>query len=182
VKNNIGRKEHNLEANLALVKLYKFYPQQSNTQILSLILAQSLMYPQEQAFNLVLFMLSEKVLKEDKIVKLSALSEALDNAQFAEFWNKVKDARDLVSNVPGFEDEIREFVISVLSRTYKTVAKDLVSAALGLSDPTSYLEGKGHKVHGSDVIFSSAEVLEPQIASRENIPYSQLTGLLNSLN
>lgn len=61
VKTSVSRKQHNLEANLALVKLYQFYPQQLNFQILTLILAQSLLHQKEQAFNLVLFMLPERL-------------------------------------------------------------------------------------------------------------------------
>lgn len=61
VKNTVARKQHNLEVNLALVKLYQFYPQQLNLSILNLILAQSLLQYKEQAFNLVLYMLPEKI-------------------------------------------------------------------------------------------------------------------------
>lgn len=61
VKNSVANKQHNLEANLALVKLYQFYPQQLNLSLLTLILAQSLLHHKEQAFNLVLFMLPEKI-------------------------------------------------------------------------------------------------------------------------
>jgi hypothetical protein len=39
---------------------------------------------------------------------LTALNESFDNAQFADFWTKVKESQDLVNVVPDFEEQSRD--------------------------------------------------------------------------
>jgi hypothetical protein len=49
-----------------------------------------------------------------------------------------------------------------------------VASALGLPDATSFLEEKGQKVQGGDVLMSAQESSEPQTAARESIPFSRI--------
>lgn len=49
------------------------------------------------------------------MAQLTSLNEALDNAQFADFWAKLKDAKDLVKDVPDFEQQTRECVCILFS-------------------------------------------------------------------
>lgn len=63
-------------------------------------------------------------------MKLNALNEALDNAQFADFWTKVKESKDLVANVPDFEAQARESescfeIFSNVSRHFHCFASNL---------------------------------------------------------
>jgi len=182
VRVNVGNKSHHLEANLALVKLYQLYPKRLNLNVLELILAQALMNPKEQAFHLSLCMLPEKVCKEESIVKLTHLNDALNNAQFFEFWDKVRGSENVISNLPGFEEEIRDFIFDECSRAYKKASVPGIGAALGLSSPLQYLEARGSTVQGGDVIFSTSEASEPKVASRDSILFSQLSGILSSLH
>lgn len=67
----------------------------------------------------------------------------------------------------------------MLARTYKKVSKSFVAATLGLSDPTAFLEEKGQKVSGDDVLISTSEQSEPQTVARENIPFSRILPIIS---
>lgn len=68
-------------------------------------------------------------------------------------------------------------IFTVLRQTYKKVTKATVASALGLQDPSSFLQEKGQKVEGDDVLMTP-ESSEPQAASIENIPFSRILSTL----
>lgn len=61
LQKQIAAQSFNLEVSLALVKLYQFYPENLNLQVLLLVLVQALAQVECQAFNLAVYMLSDKI-------------------------------------------------------------------------------------------------------------------------
>lgn len=61
LQKSIGAHVFNLEVSLALVKLYQFYPESVNANVLELVLVQALAHVEEQAFTLALYMCSDKI-------------------------------------------------------------------------------------------------------------------------
>eukprot|EP01126_Amoeba_proteus_P020353 TRINITY_DN2070_c0_g1_i16.p1 TRINITY_DN2070_c0_g1~~TRINITY_DN2070_c0_g1_i16.p1 ORF type:complete len:233 (-),score=47.67 TRINITY_DN2070_c0_g1_i16:469-1098(-) len=180
VVGNVSRQHFSLEVNMALVKLYQFYPQKLNMGVLTTLLLQNLMHPRSQGFMLAMYMLPEKIQREETVVKLTTLSDHLECCQFTDFWTVLKEIKSLTDHVPGFEDAVRTFIGETFTRTYRQVPLSSFSPALGLANPKTFIESKGWKVQ-DETVFFSLEIVSPQKVSRDNIPFSHFSGILGSL-
>eukprot|EP01126_Amoeba_proteus_P020360 TRINITY_DN2070_c0_g1_i9.p1 TRINITY_DN2070_c0_g1~~TRINITY_DN2070_c0_g1_i9.p1 ORF type:complete len:368 (-),score=60.01 TRINITY_DN2070_c0_g1_i9:143-1177(-) len=173
VVGNVSRQHFSLEVNMALVKLYQFYPQKLNMGVLTTLLLQNLMHPRSQGFMLAMYMLPEKIQREETVVKLTTLSDHLECCQFTDFWTVLKEIKSLTDHVPGFEDAVRTFIGETFTRTYRQVPLSSFSPALGLANPKTFIESKGWKVQ-DETVFFSLEIVSPQKVSRDNIPFSRI--------
>jgi len=182
ILHQINAKKFNLEATLALVKLYQFYPDKLNLPTLELLLAQSLMYMDDLAFSLALFMIPEIVQSTENIVKLSMLAESLETAQYGDFWTKLADSKAIIGKVPGFEDALRTFILEILTRAYKTINKQFLAQSLGLKDKSlaQYLGTRKWKDDGTNVVFPDGTQPVAKNVS-QSVQFDQLIKILQTL-
>merc|ERR1719273_1345107 len=101
-------KGYDLEANLALLKLYQFNPTHTDMK-------------EEKKYHVV----SDKMHVVVKI--LLYLADLLEMCQFKVFWQQIHAQADLVTSVEGFEDAIRKFVCHVICITYQTIEESVLS-------------------------------------------------------
>ena len=82
-------KEHgyDLEANLALLKLYQFNPSYFSIQTVAQILLKALTNLPHSDFVQCKSLLSQENLSEPVIVNIKFLSDLLEKCKFKEFWN-----------------------------------------------------------------------------------------------
>ena len=102
---------YDLEANLALLKLYQFNPQQMNMPYVEMVLLKALTNLPHSDFSLCKSLLTIDVLEKTPSIKsITSLADLLETCMFKEFWAKLRNPviYDLVRPIAGFEDSIRK--------------------------------------------------------------------------
>lgn len=125
---------YDLEANLAVLKLYQFH-QNYNMTITSQILLKALTNFPHTDFILCKCLLSKDLCKENPIDQIIYLADLLESCEFTQFWSRMHTIPDLFLNIEGFNDSIRKFVCHVVGITFQTIDKKLLSELLdGIDD------------------------------------------------
>lgn len=176
----MSNKLYDLEANLALLKLYQFYPEKASLSVVSQILVKAIMNLPQPDLILSLYLISEKIQSDEKIAPIIAAADLLERAQFKDFWARVKGNQTFFA-VNGFEDTIREFAVCVLSKTYRTAPKSIVGDVLGVSDIDSFIKSKGWKVTDSVVHLPEEQTQLKFKPATDNIRFDQFSKVLHSL-
>lgn len=122
---------YDLEANLAVLKLYQFNPHRFNIDITCQILLKALTNFPHTDFILCKCLLNEKQLGEEPINQIIYLGDILEQCEFQLFWTRVLQIPDLVGRVTGFLDSIRKFVCHVVGITYQTIDSGHLAQLLG---------------------------------------------------
>merc|ERR1712080_304121 len=153
-------KGFDLEANLALLKLYQFNPTHNNMAVVVQILLKALTNLPHTDFVLCKCLLSQDVLDEPQVKTILYLADLLEMCQFKIFWQQVHTQADLVRSVDGFEDSIRKFVCHVICITYQTIEESVLSELLGLVQENAvahWLDMYGWKVGSDSVVTVSSQ-------------------------
>lgn len=121
---------YDLEANLAVLKLYQFNPMKLNYNITHLILLKALTNFPHTDFTLCKCLLLPAQMNDEIVKKIVYLADILESCDFALFWLKV-GMTDFVTNITGFYDSIRKFICHVVGITFQTIEKDYLVRLLG---------------------------------------------------
>ncbi|CAH1791972.1 unnamed protein product [Owenia fusiformis] len=122
---------YDLEASLAVLKLYQFNPMYFQTLVTAQILLKALTNLPHTDFILCKCLIDAPRLSEEPINKVMMLHGLLETCCFKEFWQLVQDNPDLIGGITGFEDNIRKFICHVISITYQTIQRDILTEMLG---------------------------------------------------
>ncbi|BFZ07052.1 hypothetical protein BsWGS_10091 [Bradybaena similaris] len=122
---------YDLEANLAVLKLYQFNPNMYQTGVTAMILLKALTNLPHSDFILCKCLIETSRLTEEPVSKVLRLAHFLETANFQQFWVSLMDDPDLLIGIVGFEDSIRKFVCHVVASTYQTIRKDKLRQLLG---------------------------------------------------
>ncbi len=126
---------YDLEANLALLKLYQFNPNMLNMDYVYKVLLKSLANLPHSDFLLCKSLLSLEILDDATVKNIQNMANMLETCSFKEFWEKSRsDFGKLTRAVAGFEDSMRKFVCHVISTTYQRIPVDRLCEFLGLTD------------------------------------------------
>lgn len=109
------------DANLAVLKLYQFHPSKYNAQVVSKILIKALMSLPSTHFLCALYLIPERKQVDEPIPVISRLAALLESGKFRQFWAESGACRDLLESVPGSLAAVRDFMLDVMARTYRTV-------------------------------------------------------------
>jgi len=126
---------YDVEANLAVLKLYQFNPGYFQTEIAALILLKALTNLPHTDFILCKCLIDTNRLDELPISKIIDLAADLETCDFGHFWTEVKENPDLIGSIVGFEDNIRKFICHVVAATYQTIEQDRLEQLLGNVTP-----------------------------------------------
>lgn len=147
---------YDLEANLALLKLYQFNVSYTRLDVVVQILMKSLMNLPYTDFVLSKCLLSQDIQEDPTVKTIMYLSDLLEMCQFKTFWKDINKEGELINCVSGFEDAIRKFVCHVISITYQTIEEPVLQELLGLVDENAikiWTDKYGWKV-GSDGVVT----------------------------
>ncbi|XP_035227778.1 eukaryotic translation initiation factor 3 subunit K-like [Stegodyphus dumicola] len=122
---------YDLEANLAVLKLYQFNPVRYRLPIVQLILYKALTNLPHTDFVLCKCLIEQQNLEKDDIQKIVFLHNLLETCQFKQFWDVIQSNSLGPINITGFEDSIRKFICHVVNITYQHIVKDHLSTFLG---------------------------------------------------
>ncbi|CAD5122949.1 DgyrCDS11344 [Dimorphilus gyrociliatus] len=126
---------YDLEANLAVLKLYQFNPSNFSLPICCTILLKALTNLPHSDFTLCKCLIHHDNMADKSIEKILYLSQLLETCEFKQVWPELEDVQDLISSITGFEDSIRKFVCHAVNITFQTIPKRELSELLGsLSD------------------------------------------------
>jgi len=179
---------YDVEANLSVLKFYQFYPEKTQKFIIGKILAKALMNLPSNDFTLALYLLPEKVHSEEPVLTLSTLASLLESSHFGEFWLESKTCRELLDEIPGFDDTIRGYILSVISQTYRIIQKDSLSELINLagSDLDAIINAQGweQQIAENLVVIPRVEMVTVQTKRKmsQAVRYEDLSRILRSLS
>ncbi|XP_066261832.1 eukaryotic translation initiation factor 3 subunit K [Euwallacea similis] len=147
---------YDLEANLAVLKLYQFNPHSFNIDITCQILLKALTNLPHTDFILCKCLLTDKQLTADPINQVIYLADILEQCDFQLFWARIRTTPELTQKIVGFLDSIRKFVCHVVGITFQSIDKKHLAQLLGdIDDQTlqMWVKKYGWKLEGSDLVF-----------------------------
>ncbi|XP_013395948.1 eukaryotic translation initiation factor 3 subunit K [Lingula anatina] len=122
---------YDLEANLAVLKLYQFNPNYFQTTVTAQILLKALTNLPHTDLTLCKCLIEGVRLEEKPLTKIIELADLLESCQFKLFWRVLQEDPDIIVGIQGFEDSIRKFICHVVGITYQTIEKEHLAELLG---------------------------------------------------
>ncbi|XP_054154454.1 eukaryotic translation initiation factor 3 subunit K-like [Oppia nitens] len=122
---------YDIEANLAVLKLYQFNPKETKKTTVVKILLKALTALPNTDFVLCKCLIDSQLLEDDTIKGIQRLHELLETCHFEVFWKELLENPLLYKGIVGFEDSIRKFICHVIQITYQTIKKTSLSVLLG---------------------------------------------------
>lgn len=175
---------YNLEANLAVLKLYQFNPVMFQLPIASRILLKALTNLPHTDFTLCkcLIDLARFQDEPDSLNRIVLMADLLETCQFQQFWDHSVDMSDLTSCVAGFDDSIRKFICYVVGITYQVIKKDMLRDILGRlpdAETDAWISKSGWKDQGDGYVFIANQ--EDSIKTKkitEKITFESIAGIM----
>lgn len=152
------------ETNLAVLKLYQFHPETYNASTVSKILIKALMNLPTSDFLCSLYLIPERRQIDEPIPVISRLARLLETGRFTDFWAASGSCAQLLASVPGSLEAVRDFMMDVVSRTYKTVDVPILADILNLDQDTvvATIKERGWRVVDGIVTCPSTEENQPR--------------------
>uniref|UniRef100_A0A674HHQ9 Eukaryotic translation initiation factor 3 subunit K n=4 Tax=Passeriformes TaxID=9126 RepID=A0A674HHQ9_TAEGU len=122
---------YDLEANLAVLKLYQFNPAFFQTGVTAQILLKALTNLPHTDFTLCKCMIDQAHQEERPIRQILYLGELLETCHFQSFWQALDENMELLEGITGFEDSVRKFICHVVGITYQHIDRWLLAEMLG---------------------------------------------------
>ncbi|EEB17414.1 eukaryotic translation initiation factor 3 subunit, putative [Pediculus humanus corporis] len=172
---------YDLEANLAVLKLYQFNPHLYKVDITCLILLKALTNLPHTDFVLCKCLLTKAQCQEVPIIHIIFLADILERCDFQTFWNKVLSMSDLCNRITGFHDSIRKFVCHVVGITYQTVDKNTLQLLLGGVYPEElkmWINKYHWKDQGSSVFIANQDENIKTKNITEKIDFESVAGIM----
>ncbi|KAM0284173.1 hypothetical protein ACHAQH_002163 [Verticillium albo-atrum] len=152
-------------ANRTLLKLYQLNPDRTKDEVVTNILVKTMTQFPSSQFSLAMHIITPAAAAQGELAeaigKLRSLNNWLEGAEYARFWNAVDGddlVADLIADVGGFEDIIRQNIAVLLSQAYRQVSLSQLEAWLGLDGDAAskyVTEVCGWKVENGDVTIPS---------------------------
>jgi len=147
---------YDLEANLAILKLYQFFPNLYKPEMACWILLKSITNLPNTDFVLCRCLLGPNQMDDINIARISYLANLLELCQFKKFWEEKSKDQKLLSHISGFDDSIRKFVCHVVNITYQSIDRAVLKDLLGNipdAELRSWVAKNGWKEEPNGMVF-----------------------------
>ncbi|XP_023217544.1 eukaryotic translation initiation factor 3 subunit K-like [Centruroides sculpturatus] len=176
---------YDLEANLAVLKLYQFNPPKFQKHVVEQILLKALTNLPHTDFVLCKCLIDQSHFEQSKIKEIIELHDLLEMAKFREFWKKIKTMKE-INTITGFEDSIRKFICHIINITYQRVSKSELAELLGnlednQLDLAMWMSKYGWKDIGDGMVFVANQ--EENIKTKniaEKIDFESTAAIMSS--
>ncbi|XP_033624273.1 eukaryotic translation initiation factor 3 subunit K-like [Asterias rubens] len=153
---------YDLEANLAVLKLYQLNPGTFKVSTAATVLLKALTNLPHTDFILCKCLIDEIHQQEPPLVTIMYLANLLETCEFKSFWSECDGATStLFAGITGFKDSIRKYICHILRITYQTIDRQQLGDLLGyLSDQelNQWMNKYGWKpLDGNRVFISQQE-------------------------
>jgi len=164
VELQVSENLYDLEANLAILKLYQFFPTLYKAEIACWILLKAIANLPHTDFVLCKCLLGPGQLDDLNIIRITYLANLLELCQFKSFWQEKNKDHNLISQIAGFDDSIRKFVCHVVNITYQSIDKAILKDLLGnITDAElkSWMAKNGWKEdHGTIYVANQEDIIK----------------------
>ncbi|XP_042880416.1 eukaryotic translation initiation factor 3 subunit K-like [Penaeus japonicus] len=173
---------YDLEANLALLKLYQFNPGTYQLTVACQILMKALTNLPHTDFVLCKCLLGQDQMEDDNIKRIMYLHDLLEMCQFRTFWEEKHQYADLVTGVKDFSDSIRKYICHVIGITYQHIEKHVLAQLLGNIDESNlqvWMNKYGWKEVESDLVLVANQ--EETVKTKnitEKIEFDSVAGIM----
>lgn len=185
VKAQVRDNFYDLEANLAVLKLYQFNPTYFTANVVEDILLKALTNLPHTDFVLCKCLIDPVNAEDAGIKRLVHMHNLLETCHFTEFWRLLAENSEIGKRVVGFEDAIREYIYHVISITYQRIEKQTLKELLGgnISDNelAILMTKKGWKETETGLIFVGTQ--EENIKTKnitEKIDFESVASVLST--
>jgi len=172
---------YDLEANLAVLKLYQFNPHLMNLDITIIILLKALTNLPHTDFVLAKCLLLPLQVKEETVKEIIYLADILERCEFILFWERVEKNPANFCRITGFFDSIRKFICHVIGGTFQSIKKESLKLLLGdVEEKTleSWMKKYGWKHQGELVFITSQDENIKTKSISEKIEFDNLAPLM----
>ncbi|KAK8405538.1 hypothetical protein O3P69_001834 [Scylla paramamosain] len=173
---------YDLEANLALLKLYQFNPGTYQSTVACQILIKALTNLPHTDFVLCKCLLGQDQMEDDNIKRIMYLHDLLEMCQFRTFWTEKHQYADLTAGIKDFSDSIRKYICHVISITYQHIERHVLGQLLGnIDDATqqAWMNKYGWKMNDDGCIFVANQ--EETVKTKnitEKIDFDSVAGIM----
>ncbi|XP_071534490.1 eukaryotic translation initiation factor 3 subunit K isoform X1 [Panulirus ornatus] len=173
---------YDLEANLALLKLYQFNPGTYQSTVACQILMKALTNLPHTDFVLCKCLLGQDQMDEEVIKQIMYLHDILEMCQFHLFWKIKNKYNDMISGIKDFSDSICKYVCHVITITYQHIEKPVLAQLLGNVDETSlqaWMNKYGWKENEDGYVFIANQ--EETVKTKnitEKIEFDSVAGIM----
>ncbi|XP_023244905.1 eukaryotic translation initiation factor 3 subunit K isoform X2 [Copidosoma floridanum] len=182
VKIQVSENAYDLDANLAVLKLYQLNPHHFDRDITCMILLKALTNLPHTDLILCKCLLNSKIMQDPDITNILDLANMLEECQFQMAWSQIGKMYDLCSRVAGFNDSIRKFICHVVGITFQTINKYVLIELLGGKSHTilkAWIKKYQWKEEADNVIFIANQ--DENIKTKnitEKIEFDNVAGLM----
>ena len=152
VETQCADQTYDIEANLALLKLYQFHPETLKVPLVAKVLVKALMNLPQTDYLACMYLVPERVLDEEPIKTVAAVAALLETCSFRKFWEEAAPLRaELLAGTPGFDTAVRNFMLRTFEITYQSVPAAHLKASLGFdsdADFAALVSARGWTVAG----------------------------------
>jgi len=128
-------------ANRTLLKLYQLNPDRMKDEVVTNILVKAMTQFPSAQFTLALHLINPSAAStgelHEALSKLRSLNSQLQGAQYADFWSDLDGddlCADLIADISGFEDLIRERIAVLVSQAFREVRLSHIILWLGFNE------------------------------------------------
>jgi len=146
---------YDLEANLAVLKLYQFNPSAVKLQIVAQILLKALTNLPHSDFVLCKCLIDLSHHGDRTIDTIMKLHSDLETCELQRVWSTLSSELREADAVVGFEDAIRTYIGVVVNMTYQRIDKRMLCEFLNVKDKDlkTWMDRFGWKAQGVNDIF-----------------------------
>ncbi|KAH0529740.1 hypothetical protein TsFJ059_004448 [Trichoderma semiorbis] len=128
-------------ANRTLLKLYQLNPDRMKDEVVTNILVKAMTQFPSSQFTLALHLINPSAAStgelHEAITKLRSLNSQLQGAQYADFWADLDGddlCADLIADISGFEDLVRERIATLVSHAFREIKLSHMVSWLGFNE------------------------------------------------
>ena len=178
---------YDLDANLAVLKLYQFHPDTTNVAVVSKILLKALMRLPSTDYLTCSYLIPERVQEMELIASINSVASLLETCSFRQVWAALEPLRkESLAGLPGFDAAVRDFVGVSMSITYQVTPLSHVRESLALegAELTAFIKARGWTVEGEVVrmkLNDDNQAKPKKVDEGGAIRFDQMTKILASI-
>lgn len=202
IKQTCQDQTYDIEAYLAVLKLFQFNPHMFDLATTRVILLKALTSLPNNDFSLCLYLLAEEHHQQPEIVTLVEMYNSLESCLFEDVWEYLAQEPDILKGtvrtygreneeqytdvkIEGFESRIRQFAAHVIQCTYQVVKTDVVTKMLGGLTGSllrTFCESHGWKLQGDEIYVAPQEDIVKSKNIVESIRFDNLVPIMVAQN
>mmetsp|Transcript_100464 Transcript_100464/g.216668 ORF Transcript_100464/g.216668 Transcript_100464/m.216668 type:complete len:218 (-) Transcript_100464:48-701(-) len=170
-------------ANKKLLKLYQYYPDSCNGDIVAKVMVLSLMrLPSSDYLALSCLAAGRTSARNSKCQEIQTYAEMLESGRFKEFWTARNSGSNIITN-SKFDESIRSFIISTVGLTFQNIKVTQLSEMLGLSASETHAFAAGKcEINGENAVFNVAAQSSRSASEVEsNLRLEEVVGLMDAV-